>query len=58
MKIDKSLEEVWRWKEEIYQETKDMSMEERVKKIKENTIRISQKYGLDLKIVDIGRNSR
>jgi hypothetical protein len=52
MKIDKSLEEVWTWKEKIYQETKDMSMEERVKRIKENALRISQKYGLDLKIVD------
>lgn len=42
MRIDKSLEEVWQWKEKIYQETKDISMEERVKRIKENASRIDQ----------------
>ncbi len=57
MKIDRSLEEVWRWKEKIYQETKGMSVEERVKKIKENASRINQKYGLDLKTVNM-RSSR
>lgn len=53
MRIDKSLEEVWQWKEKIYQETKDISMEERVRRIKENASRIDQKYGLGLKIVNI-----
>lgn len=57
MKTDKSLEEVWRWKEKIYKETKDMSMEERVRRIKENASRINQKYGLELKSVNI-RKSR
>jgi len=52
MKTDKSLEEVWIWKEKIYQETKDMSMEERVKRIKENALRLIQRYGLNLKIAD------
>lgn len=52
MKADKSLEEVWIWKEKIYQETKDMSMEERVKRIKENALKLIQRYGLDLKIAD------
>jgi len=52
MKADKSLEEVWIWKEKIYQETKDMSMEERVKRIKENALRLMQRYGLNLKIAD------
>ena len=57
MKIDKSLEEVWEWKEKIYQETRNMSIEERVKKLKENALRINQRYGLNLKTVD-RRNSR
>jgi len=57
MKTDKSLEEVWRWKEKIYEETKSISMEERVKMIKENASRINQRYGLNLKIVN-RRNSR
>jgi hypothetical protein len=53
MKVDKSLEEVWKWKEKVYQKTKGISMEERVRRIKENASRIDQKYGLDLKIVNI-----
>jgi hypothetical protein len=57
MQTDKSLEEVWNWKEKIYQETKGMSMEERVRRIKENASRISQRYGLNLKIVN-RRNDR
>lgn len=52
MKIDKSLEEVWKWKDEIYEETKSMSMEERVKNIKENAKTIDQKYELNLKVVE------
>ena len=51
MKIDKALEEVWAWKETIYQETKDMTMEDKVKTIKENAVEINQRYGLNLKIV-------
>ena len=57
MKTDKSLEEVWNWKEEIYQETKDMSMEERVRRIKENASKIDKEYKLDLKVVS-KRNGR
>ena len=48
MKIDKALEEVWAWKETIYQETKDMTMEDRVKTIKEKAVEINQRYGLNL----------
>ena len=51
MKIDKALEEVWAWKETIYQETKDMTMEDRVKTIKEKAVEINQRYGLNLRIV-------
>lgn len=50
MKIDKALEEVWAWKEKIYLETKDMTMEDRVKTIKENAVKINQRYGLNLKV--------
>ncbi len=57
MKIDKALEEVWAWKEKIYQETKDMTMEDRVKIIKENAVKINQRYGLNLKMVS-GENKR
>lgn len=53
MKIDKSLEEVWKWKEKNYEETKNMSIEEIIEKIKNNAQKISQKYGLNLKIITI-----
>lgn len=56
MKVDKSLEEVWSWKEKIYQETKGMSLEDIARKIKENASKINQRYGLNLKIVN-RRNS-
>ena len=58
MKIDKSLEEVWSWKEKIYLETKGMSMEDRVKKIKENASRINQRYKLNLEIIKNAKTSR
>lgn len=50
MKIDKALEEVWAWKKMFYQETKDMTIEDRVKIIKENAVKMNQRYGLNLKI--------
>jgi hypothetical protein len=34
MKIDKSLQEVWDWKEAIYEETRHMTMHERVEYIR------------------------
>jgi len=52
MNIDKSLKEVWDWKEKIDQETKNMSMEEKVKIINENALKTSQMYGLNLKVVN------
>ena len=36
---DKSLQEVWKWKEEVGKSFKDMSIKERLIKIKENTKR-------------------
>jgi hypothetical protein len=48
MKTEKSLEEVWNWKEKTYQETKDLSIEERVNKIKEEANELSRKYDLNL----------
>jgi hypothetical protein len=36
MKIDKSLQEVWRWKEKSYKKTENLSLKKVVKKIKED----------------------
>ena len=51
MKADKSLEEVWKWKEKVYDETKGMSVEEYVNAIKANASNAIKKYGLNLEVV-------
>jgi hypothetical protein len=40
MKYDKSLLEVWEWKEKVYQEVKNLSAKEYVKKIRNDADRI------------------
>lgn len=49
MKVDKSLQEVWNWKEKVYQATKHLSVRETAKKIHEDVEKIKKKYGLKLK---------
>lgn len=49
MKIDRSLQEVWDWKDNIYQETKHFSMKEAAQKIHEDAEQIKKKYGLKLR---------
>ncbi len=49
MKVDKSLQEVWDWKDKVYQETKNLSVREASKKIHEDVGQIKKKYGLKLK---------
>ena len=49
MKYDKSLEEVWEWKDRGYQRVKGLTMDEKVKKIREGAEELCKKYGLKLK---------
>ncbi|MBU0694458.1 MAG: hypothetical protein KKC11_07325 [Candidatus Omnitrophica bacterium] len=49
MKVDKSLQEVWDWKEKVYRETKHLSIREALDKIHEDAQQIKKKYGLNLK---------
>lgn len=49
MKIDKSLQEVWDWKDKVYQETKHLSMKESVMNIRKGAEQFCKKYGLKLK---------
>lgn len=51
MKDDKSLEEVWDWKDQIYEETKTLSMEDRVNKIKADVDMILAENDLNLSVV-------
>jgi len=48
MKIDKSLEEVWKWKDAAYEETKHMSMRELGGYIRKRAKEIHKKYNLRL----------
>jgi shikimate kinase len=49
MKPDKSLKEIWDWKDNVYRETKHLSVREAAKKIHEDVQQIKKKYGLYLK---------
>lgn len=49
MKVAKSLQEVWDWKERAYEERKGLTMEERIKGIKEGAEEVCKKYGLKLR---------
>ena len=49
MKVDKSLQEVWDWKDSVYQQTKQLSVRETSKKIHKDVQQIKKKYGLKLK---------
>ena len=55
MKIDKSLQEVWDWKDKIYQENKYLSLKETVDKIRRETHEISEKYNLRLKKLQLAQ---
>jgi len=39
-KYDKSLIEVWEWKEKVYQEVKDLTAEEYIKSVKDDANKI------------------
>jgi len=49
MKVDKSLQEVWDWKEKVYEETKGLSAEERIASFRKASENFCEKYGLKLK---------
>ena len=48
MKVSKALEDVWKWKEEVYQEIRDMTSAERVAFFKGSRRRLEEKTALKL----------
>jgi len=48
-KYDASLVEVWEWKDKVYQEIKDMSVRDRLIKIKNDAERILSDSHIELK---------
>jgi hypothetical protein len=51
-KYDKSLLEVWEWKEKVYQDFKGLTVEEYVKKVREEADAILAKYNIKLRRVE------
>ena len=49
MKINKSLQEGWDWKDALYEETKHMTMKERINYLNKQGEKIEKKYNLRLK---------
>ena len=49
MKVDKSLQEVWGWKDKVYQATKHLSIKETAQYIHKGAEEFCKKYGLKLK---------
>ncbi len=50
MTVSKMMEEVWRWKEEVAEETKDMTSEELIAYFRQAEQRLAEKTGKKLNI--------
>ncbi len=55
MKVSKALREVWRWKEEVSREVKDLTVQERIAYFRQAGQRLAAKTGREL---DLPRKSR
>ena len=49
MKVDKSLQEVWDWKEKVYEEMKGLSTKEKIASFRKASEDFFEKYRLKLK---------
>ncbi len=49
MKPDKSLQDVWKWKDEVYKETKGLNGEDLINYFRQQSKNIQRKYNLHLK---------
>lgn len=49
MKVDRALKEVWQWKEEVYEETKDMTFEQHREYDRKILDEIEKKYNIHLR---------
>ncbi len=48
MKVSKALEEVWRWKDEVARETKDMTVSQQIAYFRQAGDRLAKKTGQQL----------
>ncbi len=49
MKVDKSLKEVWEWKEKVYEEIKGLSTKEKIVSFRKSSDDFCKKYDIKLK---------
>lgn len=49
MKADKSIEEVWKWKDEIYEENKNLSLKDYVESLKNDSEIFLKSRNIELK---------
>ncbi len=52
-KYDKSLIEVWEWKEKVYHDVKDLSANEYIEKVKEDAAKILTESQIKLKTISL-----
>lgn len=52
-KYDRSLIEVWEWKEKVYHDVKDLSPEEYIERIKKDSAKILAKGRIKLKTISL-----
>ncbi len=52
-KYDRSLIEVWEWKEKVYQDVKDLSAKEYIERIKEDATKILTEGQIELKTISL-----
>ena len=55
MKADKSLQEVWKWKDKVYEETKGLSIKETTQKIHLEAEKAKKKYKLKLRKLNLAQ---
>jgi hypothetical protein len=58
MKVSKTLQEVWRWKEEVARDTKDMSMSEQIAYFRQASQRLAEKTGKKLDLLRASRRGK
>ena len=58
MKVSKALSDVWEWKDEIYEEIKDMNSEQRIAYFREGRKKLEEKAGRRLDLPRVVRRDR
>ncbi|MDP2211513.1 MAG: hypothetical protein Q8J63_07250 [Candidatus Aquicultor sp.] len=57
-KYDKSLTEVWKWKESVYQDVKDLTPKEFIDKIKRDADQVLKESAIELETIPAKEDRR